>query len=577
METLDFFIMKNSTALCLYKYICNLFLCVPLFIYGQEQQLELKQFSFHQLDSLFELTKNNDLQKTEIYAQTMLSKAQESKDLDKIIIAYYNLSSTYIRQGEKAKFNEAIDQLEYYALKAKDSYMLANCFNFKGNMAYSEGALERAFSHYKKVLDLTEDSDDTYMFSVALNNIALIKKELQNPYEALKDVQTALQSYRKEKDFYSEISAMHLIGELYLDIYKSHSNPLYLDSAKIFIDSGLKNSQQHNDKEGSFLFLSTLGQWYHKTEQYENALNTFQETLVYFEKNNDDKWTILLHLYLGRLYDELKDYSAVIEILEKANVLIANEDFYFNNAPEIYLLLAKNYSYINNREKAEINFENFKKLSGKIQQNNQKLYAKLHEAYDVKTLENKISLIEAKATQKQQITLLITLIGIFISGIIALFYYRKNRNNSKKLTEVLKRVESEAQHFSTNTINITKIEDKEVKRILAALNELEKTEYYLDTNCTLNSVAKEIKTNTSYLSKIVNEYKRKSFANYLNAYRIDKILVKLKTEKDYQQYTLKYIAEQFGFSRHETFSRVFKKQTGISPSYYLKKLKDDDL
>jgi len=75
----------------------------------------------------------------------------------------------------------------------------------------------------------------------------------------------------------------------------------------------------------------------------------------------------------------------------------------------------------------------------------------------------------------------------------------------------------------------------------------------------------------------VNAHKGKSFANYLNEYRIHKVLVKLKNEKQYQQYTLKYIAEQFGFTRHETFSRVFKKQTGISPSYYLKKLKNDNL
>ncbi|MBC8755660.1 helix-turn-helix domain-containing protein [Kordia sp. YSTF-M3] len=569
--------MKNSTALCLYKYICILFLCVPLFIYAQEQQLELKQFSFHQLDSLFELTKNSDLLKTEMYAQKMLSKAQESNDLDKITIAYYNLSSTYIRQGEKAKFKEAIDKLEYYALKAKDTYMLANCFNFKGNMAYSEGALERAFSHYKKVLELTKNSDDTYMSLVALNNIALIKKELQNPYEALKDVQTALHSYRKENDFYSEISALHLIGELHLDIYKSNSNPLYLDSVKTYIDSGLKKSQQHNDKEGSFLFLSTLGQWYQKTKQYENALSTFQEVLVYFEKNNDRKWTILLHLYLGRLYDELKDYNTVIEILEKANTLIADEDFYFNDAPEIYLLLAKNYSYINDQEKAEVNFEKFKKFSGKIQQDNQKLYAKLHETYDVKILEKKIFQLETKATRNLYTTIFITIFSILFFGYIAIFYYKKNRHNSKKLSEILEKIKKEEAPKFTSTINLTKIEDQEVKRILTALDELEKTEHFLSTSCTLNSVAKEIETNTSYLSKIVNTYKKKSFANYLNEYRINKVLVKLKIEKDYQQYTLKYIAEQFGFSRHETFSRVFKKQTGISPSYYLKKLKNDDL
>ena len=572
--------MKKNNFLRVYRFlllIC-LFISLKTFAQTEKKQVPATMFSFDQLDSLFKYSQNDDFKLLESYAQKMLNISRKNTNVPQKKKAFYNLALAYKRQGQKIELTTTIDSLEYYATQTKDVYMLSNCFNLKGTVAYEEGNLTAAFTHYKKVIAINEASDDPYMTLVALNNIAMIKKELQAPQEALKDVYTALHGFIKEKESYSEISAQHLIGELYLDMYRMNSNPIYLDSTKLYIESGLKKSKLYKDTFGYFLFLSTKGQWLQETKQYDKALETFQEALVYFEENDDFKWKVFLFLYLGRLYDELQDHKATITVLEKASTLLADKDFHFNDTPEIYLLLAKNYFHAQNHEKADWYLEKYKSFSNKIQQDNRKLFAKLHTAYDVLILEKKISQIETKATRKQYIILLITITSIVMVGLVALFYYQKNRNNSKRLAEILDKLERSTQKDTIpTTLNIQKIEDTEVQRILASLDELEKAEYYLAANCTLNSVAKEIDTNTTYLSKIVNEYKGKSFANYLNEYRINKVLIKLKTEKKYHQYTLKYIAEQFGFPRHETFSRVFKKQTGISPSYYLKKLKNDNL
>lgn len=573
--------MKKSNLPYIYKFIFFICLCISLETSAQAEikQLDLNTLSFAQLDSLFRNSQNKDFKTLEIYAHRMLDISRVNNNLNQRNSAFYNLALAYKRQGKKTNLTQAIDSLQYYATQANNTYMLANCFNLKGTIAYEEGDLETAFSNYKEVITVNATSNDQYMTLVALNNIALIKKELQTPQEALKDVHAALKGFVKDKHAaYSEISAMHLIGELYLDMYRLEANSKYLDSTQFYVDSGLKKSQQYEDTFGYFLFLSTQGQWFQETKQHDKALEAFQKALTYFDTNNDPKWKMFLYLYLGRLHDELQEHQAAVNILEKASALLSTKDFHFNDTSEIYLLLTKNYFYVGNHAKADVYLEKYKKLSGKVQQDNRKLYAKLQNEYDVAVLEKKISQIETKASYTQKMILFITIISIIGIGLIALFYFRKNRYNSKKLAEILKKLEITTQDKSvTTSIHTQKIEDTEVQRILASLTQLEEREYYLSINCTLNSIAKEIDTNTSYLSKIVNEYKGKSFANYLNEYRINKVLVKLKTDKQYQQYTLKYIAEQFGFTRHETFSRVFKKQTGISPSYYLKKVKHDNL
>ncbi|PTX60853.1 AraC-like DNA-binding protein [Kordia periserrulae] len=561
----------------MYRLVILCFICFTVLPSKAQNvtPVSLDSLSFRQLDSLFSNTQNSNFDSLELYAQKMLQIARNENDIAKKNKAFYKLALAYKRQGKKAKTTQAIDSLALYASKANDAYMLSNCFNLRGNVSYEEGNLEAAFSHYEDVIEVSKTLEDSYMSLVALNNIALIKKELQTPKKALIDAKNALKGFMEEKEAYSEISALHLVSELYLDLYRENSNPAYLDSTLQNVNLGLKKSKAYSDTFGYYLFLSTKGQWLQETNQFDEALQVFNEVAAYFKDKKDDKWQMFMYLYLGRLYDTLQQPKNAISVLEKASDILISKDFHFNDTSEIYLLLTKNYFYVNDRKKAEYYLEKYKKLSDKVQHDNRNLYAKLHNAYNVSALEKKISLIEEKASFYQKIRFVI-IFGSICIGIIALIFYRKNRINRKKLALLLEKGAVPRKSVAP-AIQNAKIEDAEVQRILSSLAQLEEEEYYLTQSCTLNSVAKKIDTNTSYLSKIINEHKGMSFANYVNAYRIDKVLTKLKAEKKYQKYTLKYIAEQFGFSRHETFSRVFKKQTGISPSNYLKKIKNDNL
>ncbi len=55
--------------------------------------------------------------------------------------------------------------------------------------------------------------------------------------------------------------------------------------------------------------------------------------------------------------------------------------------------------------------------------------------------------------------------------------------------------------------------------------------------------------------------------------RIDYIIQQLQVETKLQNYTIEGIAQACGFNTAQSFSVAFYKKTGIYPSYFIKKIK----
>ena len=118
----------------------------------------------------------------------------------------------------------------------------------------------------------------------------------------------------------------------------------------------------------------------------------------------------------------------------------------------------------------------------------------------------------------------------------------------------------------------TVIPTKIINTILKLLLAFERNHEYIQNGITLSSLAKKFKTNTKYLSQIINQHKEKSFNNYINELRINYAVEKLKTDLKFRKYSINGIAEEVGFNTSESFSKAFYKNTGIKPSYFIKEL-----
>ena len=93
-------------------------------------------------------------------------------------------------------------------------------------------------------------------------------------------------------------------------------------------------------------------------------------------------------------------------------------------------------------------------------------------------------------------------------------------------------------------------------------------ELYKDAELTLSQLAKKLSTNSSVLSKVVNQGFGLNFNDFVNEYRVKAVMELLKAGEQKNQ-TLLGIAYDCGFNSKATFNRAFKKKTGLSPKEWI--------
>ena len=186
---------------------------------------------------------------------------------------------------------------------------------------------------------------------------------------------------------------------------------------------------------------------------------------------------------------------------------------------------------------------------------------------------------------------IVLFIIIILPFLLLGYYFKKGKNISKKnyesILESLKTSDDEELPILKNEItinpeNITEhktkgiaINDDTIKHVLAKLEKFEKSHKYLKQDMSLSGLASYLDTNTKYLSEILKQYKGKKFCDYINGLRILYIMEILYKNPIYREYKISYLAESCGFGSREVFAVVFKKETGISPSYFINNLKRD--
>ncbi len=90
---------------------------------------------------------------------------------------------------------------------------------------------------------------------------------------------------------------------------------------------------------------------------------------------------------------------------------------------------------------------------------------------------------------------------------------------------------------------------------------------YLDQDLSILKLAKDLGTNTKYLSYVINKEFNQSFINYVNAYRVQDVKSKLKEGN--LTFTIEALGQNAGFKSKSSFNAAFKKYTGTTPSQYL--------
>ena len=100
---------------------------------------------------------------------------------------------------------------------------------------------------------------------------------------------------------------------------------------------------------------------------------------------------------------------------------------------------------------------------------------------------------------------------------------------------------------------------------------MEEEKLYLQPKLTLNTVARAINTNKSYLSSYLHSVEQTTFYDFVNRYRIVEACRIMEDSEMRKTYVIVQIAHLCGFSSVSTFNRYFYKITGVLPSKYKKR------
>lgn len=93
-------------------------------------------------------------------------------------------------------------------------------------------------------------------------------------------------------------------------------------------------------------------------------------------------------------------------------------------------------------------------------------------------------------------------------------------------------------------------------------------QYFLNNKTSLKDLSDKLSIPSNYISQSINREKSVNFSEYINSFRIEEAVRRLKHE-DYAHFSIASIGESVGFNSKTTFYTAFKKQTGQTPSNFI--------
>jgi YesN/AraC family two-component response regulator len=507
-----------------------------------------------------------------------------------------------------------------YYIQISDPVSAAKCYINIGATEYYYGHYEAALKTYKIASKCLEGSNRLDLLSKVHNNLALIYKSQGKYVEAIEKFQIVLELHKKGNNDIGVANVYLNIGTLYwehnnlhnalssfnkaLDIYVLQNMPsdeanvinniglVYsdLDSLALsleYFDKALELFEIEDDKIGIGTSILNKAVVLDKLNLKEESETLFLEALALFDQTNYPLGTFICKLNLSRFYSEREQHSLATQTILEAFEL-QNVDIPIRYMSDGYLLLAENYSAINEYRDANTYFRKYFNLQDSIfniEVNNQ--LAELQSKYEYEKAEAqlamseqtvKIQTLELENKEKRiRNTTIILLLSVIFTVIFIVLYIQKRKTYLdlvKQNVAIAKfDIEKEEQVFSKTrtqeSVNANPVlsdnqKDQYIEKLLILMD---KEKFFMQKQITISHIAKELKTNRNYISQLINDCFNTNFNSFINEYRVRearKLLVKV----EFDNYTIEGIGETVGFHSKATFNSAFKKITGVTPSFF---------
>ena len=576
--------------------IFSFFLCLILSVihlYGQNN----KKFIDLTYEEIEKKLDNSNTKQKEVSAliNLYIEKSKWEKNDESLIYAY-RYASKFYSAPENYKY---ADSALFVGQKSKNKKLLTDAYLNKGVVLMDN-------SHYKEALDniliankYSLELNNDYITNKTIYYIAQNKIYLGLYEDANKELKICINYFRKNltnnelgKDYeiYYIYSLMSLIDSN-TRIGQHSSNQLLFKEAYNYLK--LKNKEQYFP-----YFISSEGTDAFYNKDYNKAIKKLSEAIKLY----NDQWPHVTEIFylglsnwkLGRQGVAVKYFEEIDKEYERSKKL--NPEF-----RSAYELLIKYNDSIGNTDKQLEYINKLMSLDRSYEKNYKYLYTKINKEYDTQKLITEKNRIESSLKTQRAVISSLLLIAVIIISLVGYRYYHLQKVYKDRFNEIIAKKDvdsttnlpqekalevkpSSEADFSIKPKNFFDVEYYNkipglnplfVESILNQLHVFEKENKFLDNQISQKMLSESLGTNSTYLSKIINVYKGKSFNHYINDLRIDYIIEFMKNDAKYLNIDVKELATMAGFANAISFSDNFQRKYQIKPSFFIKMMKEN--
>ncbi|TPG45259.1 helix-turn-helix domain-containing protein [Flavobacterium pectinovorum] len=561
-----------------YKILKTVFLIFsPLIINAQNDLTKLSYDHLHQL-----YFKNVGNQKKQIlYTNAYMTKAIRENNNIRKAKANYQMALFYYKSDEN-KAIQYLDSVIKYSKGTNDKFFPAAAYCEKGNFLKYQFKFKEAMINYNLAEKIALQTNIDYYYNVR-EYIGITKSEDLGEYDEALDIYKECFKYYKSKDVrsskYSEDYQSIIFG--IADCYKSLQNT---DSTSYYNKLGYGESQATKNEEYKYLFVLNEGANQVLKKNYKVALDSINKALPKMIEYNNTGNLLAGYYYLGKSYDGLGKKANAVENFIRVDSIYKITKEMTTEFVDGYPYLISYYKNLDDKENQLKYITAYMIIDSTLQKNYRELNQLVYKEYDTPHLiSDKERLITSLNNDKTKTYWGLGFSFLVIIGIggFAINQYKTKKRYRSKFEKIIEEAKvNKKQEFNTENaikIDTPKIEDigigeELINQILDKLNRFENEKGYLESNLTVQMLSSTFDTNSKYISKIVNVYKRKSFTQYINELRIEYAINQLQENNKLRKYTVQALALEFGFNNAESFSTAFYKKAGIKPTYFIKEL-----
>ncbi|MFV8339819.1 AraC family transcriptional regulator [Flavobacterium sp. LB3P21] len=498
-----------------------------------------------------------------LYAKSWLSKSKSEQNWNQIALAY----RATMYNADKTQLLSYSDSVLIAAKKSKDIALIGTAYLTKGIVHYDRKEHTKALDNYLIADKYISQTDDSYAIHKVKYAIAQTKYYLGFYHEAIALLKECFKYFESENDR-AYLNSIHSLGLCYNKVnnYKlsSYYNKL-----------GLEESKKLGNSEMDAYFNHSEGINHYYKKEYTQAITKLKKVLPGLKNKNDFANETVANFYIAKSYWDLKQHNQALPFLLKVDKIFVEEKYTRPDLRENFELLIDFYKNQNNIALQLVYTKRLLEVDSILAKNYKYLSRKIFKVYDTKKLQlDNLELEKSTGSKNQIIYILIVLFSI-ITAFLVFKHYRSKKYYRQKFEELM---ESNTDSQKTIPLNNNSenvdldINPEVIAMILKKLEKFEKNKKYLEKDMNLSRLSALLNTNSKYAGKVISKYRGQRTIDYISDLKLKHIITLLKNENKYRLYTNEALGEEAGFSSTQNFTRAFKKQTKISPTYFIQQL-----